>query len=84
MIAYTKENGPKIWASVNYINVSTYVLTFAPAVIRFRLTQTQVMSYDLMNRRDNITKHHSSVAGSEATIKNYIAIGAPPEKINRK
>ena len=42
------------------------------------------MSYDLMNRRDNATKHHTSVAGSEDTIKNYLAIGAPAEKINRK
>ncbi|KAJ4374761.1 hypothetical protein N0V83_001837 [Neocucurbitaria cava] len=62
MIAFTKDNGPKIWPSVDYINV---------------------MAYDLMNRRDNITNHHSSVAGSEDTIKNYLAIGAPPEKINR-
>jgi len=36
-----------------------------------------------MNRRDTVTKHHSSVAGSEQTIRNYLAIGAPPEKINR-
>jgi hypothetical protein len=42
------------------------------------------MSYDLMNRRDKVTKHHSSVAGSAETIENYLAIGAPPEKINRK
>jgi chitinase len=41
------------------------------------------MSYDLMNRRDNVTKHHTSVADSEQVIKNYLAIGAPPEKINR-
>lgn len=44
----------------------------------------QVMSYDLANRRDNVTKHHSSVAGSEESIKNYLAIAAPPEKINRE
>ncbi|KAH7091443.1 glycoside hydrolase superfamily [Paraphoma chrysanthemicola] len=61
MIGYTEETGPKIWPSVDYINV---------------------MSYDLMNRRDNVTKHHSSVAGSAETIENYLAIGAPPEKIN--
>jgi len=42
------------------------------------------MSYDLMNRRDNVTKHHSSVADSAETIENYLGIGAPPEKINRK
>jgi chitinase len=41
------------------------------------------MSYDLMNRRDNVTKHHTSVADSEQVIKNYLAIGAPSEKINR-
>jgi len=41
-----------------------------------------VMAYDLANRRDNVTKHHSSVAGSEEAIRNYLAIDAPPEKIN--
>ncbi|KAK1917829.1 hypothetical protein P3342_000546 [Pyrenophora teres f. teres] len=41
-----------------------------------------VMSYDLMNRRNSVTQHHSSVAESEQTIKNYLAIGAPPQKIN--
>jgi chitinase len=42
------------------------------------------MSYDLMNRRDNITKHHTSVADSLETINNYLAIGAPPAKLNRE
>ena len=41
-----------------------------------------IMSYDLMNRRDNVTQHHTSVVGSEDTIKNYLDIGAPPSKIN--
>ncbi|KAF1829573.1 glycoside hydrolase [Decorospora gaudefroyi] len=41
-----------------------------------------VISYDLMNRRDNITAHHTSVAGTESVIKNYLSIGAPPQKIN--
>jgi hypothetical protein len=43
---------------------------------------SKVMSYDLMNRRDTVTKHHSSVADSEATIKDYLAIGAPASKLN--
>jgi chitinase len=42
------------------------------------------MSYDLMNRRDQVTKHHSSVTDSLETIQNYLDIEAPPEKINRK
>lgn len=41
-----------------------------------------VMTYDLVNRRDNVTKHHSSIEGSRNTIKTYIADGVPPEKIN--
>ncbi|KAF2264209.1 putative glycosyl hydrolase, family 18 [Lojkania enalia] len=61
MIAYTADNGPKIWPSVNYINI---------------------MAYDLMNRRDTLTNHHTSIAGVREAIQNYINIGAPPEKIN--
>lgn len=41
-----------------------------------------VMTYDMMNRRDDVTRHHSSIAGSRDTIKTYIANGVPPEKIN--
>lgn len=41
-----------------------------------------VMTYDLMNRRDDVTRHHSSTAGSRRTIETYIADGVPPDKIN--
>lgn len=61
MLAYTAESGPKIWPSVDHINV---------------------MSYDLMNRRDNITAHHTSVTGSLDSVKNYLAIGAPASKVS--
>lgn len=61
MIAFTKEQGPKIFESVDMINV---------------------MTYDLMNRRDNVTSHTSSVEGSLDTINNYLAIGADPKKMN--
>lgn len=40
------------------------------------------MAYDLMNRRDNATNHHTSVAGAKEAIENYLAIGAPADKIN--
>jgi chitinase len=42
------------------------------------------MSYDLINRRDTVTAHHTSVAGSAQAVENYLAIGAPAHKINRK
>lgn len=60
-IAFTKEQGPKIFESVDYVNV---------------------MSYDLINRRDNVTDHQSGVQGSLDVINEYLAIGAPAEKLN--
>ncbi|KAI1363294.1 glycoside hydrolase family 18 protein [Xylaria arbuscula] len=41
-----------------------------------------VMTYDLMNRRDNVTKHHTGVQASLESVNAYIAAGAPPERIN--
>lgn len=61
MIAYTAEQGPKIWEQVDMVNV---------------------MSYDLMNRRDSATKHHTDVAGSLASVEAYQAIGLDPAKMN--
>jgi GH18 family chitinase len=41
-----------------------------------------IMTYDLMNRRDNITKHHTAVANSLEALKAYVERGVPPEKTN--
>ncbi|WQF78531.1 Putative chitin-binding, type 1, glycoside hydrolase family 18, catalytic domain-containing protein [Colletotrichum destructivum] len=41
-----------------------------------------VMTYDLMNRRDNVTAHHTDVKGSLEAIDTYIALGVEPVKIN--
>lgn len=49
-----------------------------------KLELLKVMSYDLMNRRDKVTNHHTSVADSAKVIDHYLAIGAPAKKINRK
>jgi chitinase len=35
-----------------------------------------------MNRRDNVTKHHTSIQGSLETVNNYLDIGLDPEKAN--
>lgn len=40
------------------------------------------MTYDLMNRRDNVTKHHAGISASLAAIDAYIEQGVPVEKIN--
>ncbi|PTB37687.1 uncharacterized protein TrAFT101_005436 [Trichoderma asperellum] len=41
-----------------------------------------VMTYDMMNRRDNIVKHHSGVADSWEAMRRYIDRGAHPHKLN--
>ncbi|KAI4667006.1 uncharacterized protein J4E79_001687 [Alternaria viburni] len=61
MLGYTRTTGPRVWPSVDFINV---------------------MSYDLMNRRDTVTKHHSSAIDAENSIKDYLAMGAPSSKLN--
>lgn len=41
-----------------------------------------VMTYDLMNRRDNVTKHHTGIKLSLAAINAYEERGVPAEKMN--
>ncbi|KAL2814105.1 glycoside hydrolase superfamily [Aspergillus granulosus] len=41
-----------------------------------------IMTYDLMNRRDNVTKHHTGIQGSLEAIDAYLDNGVPPEKAN--
>ncbi|KAL7897117.1 glycoside hydrolase family 18 protein [Trichoderma sp. SZMC 28014] len=41
-----------------------------------------VMTYDMMNRRDNVVKHHSGVADSQEAMKRYMDRGTPPNKLN--
>ncbi|KAH7251601.1 glycoside hydrolase superfamily [Fusarium tricinctum] len=41
-----------------------------------------VMTYDLMNRRNNLTTHHSGVQNSKDAIQRYINLGASPEHLN--
>lgn len=41
-----------------------------------------IMTYDLMNRRDNITKHHTGVQLSLDGVNAYLENGLAPEKAN--
>lgn len=50
MIAFTETTLPRIFESVDFLNV---------------------MTYDLMNRRDNYTRHHSDLQGSIDAIMTY-------------
>ncbi|KAI1075472.1 family 18 glycosyl hydrolase [Whalleya microplaca] len=53
----------------------------APSIFE-SVEMVNVMTYDLMNRRDNKTTHQSSVAASNATIHTYMDLGLAPAKIN--
>lgn len=41
-----------------------------------------VMTYDMMNRRDTTVQHHSGVKGSQEALQRYIDRGATPEMLN--
>jgi GH18 family chitinase len=41
-----------------------------------------IMTYDMMNRRDNVTKHHTGLQLSLDAISEYLGNGVPPEKAN--
>lgn len=41
-----------------------------------------VMTYDLMNRRDTVTKHHTDIGGSLAAVDAYLARGMTASKMN--
>ncbi|EXJ72876.1 uncharacterized protein A1O5_04024 [Cladophialophora psammophila CBS 110553] len=41
-----------------------------------------VMTYDLVNRRDNVTGHHTGLASSLAGIEAFLENGLEPEKAN--
>jgi chitinase len=41
-----------------------------------------VMTYDLMNRRDTQTLHHTSLNVSLEAVETYISMGMKPSKLN--
>ena len=58
-----------------------FTKTTVPA-ISASLDFFNVMTYDLMNRRDNVTKHHTGIELSLTAINAYEERGVPAEKMN--
>ena len=61
------------------------MLAFTPMTVPRIMAQVDflnVMTYDLLNRRDNITKHHSGVVNSLEAVDAYISAGCSPDRIN--
>lgn len=61
------------------------MLAFTPQTLPLIMESVDflnVMTYDLMNRRDNITKHHAGKVASRESLDAYITDGATPDKLN--
>ncbi|KAF1947030.1 glycoside hydrolase [Clathrospora elynae] len=61
------------------------MLAFTPSTIPSIMASVDflnIMTYDLMNRRDNVTKHHTGLQLSIEGIDAYLDAGVPPDKAN--
>jgi GH18 family chitinase len=61
------------------------MLAFTPSTIPAIMESVDylnIMTYDLFNRRDNVTKHHTGIQNSLEAIDAYFDAGVPPEKAN--
>ncbi|KAK7514145.1 putative glycosyl hydrolase, family 18 [Phyllosticta citriasiana] len=59
------------------------MLAFNPTTtpkIAAQVDSFNIMTYDLMNRRDSYTKHHTDVVHSYNAVKKYLDMGLPKEK----
>ncbi|OTB00123.1 glycoside hydrolase family 18 protein [Hypoxylon sp. CI-4A] len=59
----------------------TYTKHQAPHIFS-AVDMVNVMAYDMVNRRDTVTAHHSSVKGALDTIQQYLDLGLEPAKVN--
>ncbi|PMD43291.1 glycoside hydrolase family 18 protein [Hyaloscypha variabilis F] len=91
------ENYPKLLSEIRYALGRNAIISAAvPGLRRDMLAFTKknlpkisrslnffnVMTYDLMNRRDDVTKHHSGVQLSIDAVNAYLERGVPPQGIN--
>ncbi|KAI0102684.1 glycoside hydrolase family 18 protein [Nemania sp. FL0031] len=77
--------GPDKLISAAVPGIPRDMLAFTPETvpqIMKSLDFLNVMTYDLMNRRDNVTKHHTGVQLSLDAVNAYMASGAPAHNIN--
>ncbi|KAI1122014.1 glycoside hydrolase family 18 protein [Nemania abortiva] len=77
--------GPDKLMSAAVPGIPRDMLAFTPEAlpqIMESLDFLNVMTYDLMNRRDNATKHHTGVQLSLNAVRAYMERGAPADKIN--
>ncbi|KAF5619828.1 extracellular chitinase [Fusarium tjaetaba] len=63
------------------VDLMAFTPTTVPNIMK-EVDFLNIMAYDLMNRRDTVTKHHSGVSDSRNSIQRYIDRGASPSQLN--
>jgi GH18 family chitinase len=77
--------GPSKLISAAVPGLPRDLLAFTPTTIPQIMSSVDflnIMTYDLMNRRDNVTKHHTGIQNSLEAIDAYLDRGVPSEKMN--
>ncbi|KAJ4303091.1 hypothetical protein N0V90_001982 [Kalmusia sp. IMI 367209] len=85
LLALRKALGPSKLISAAVPGLPRDMLAFTPSTIPSIISTVDflnIMTYDLMNRRDNLTKHHTGVKLSLEAIDAYIFAGVAPTKAN--
>ncbi|OTB02712.1 glycoside hydrolase family 18 protein [Hypoxylon sp. CI-4A] len=85
LTAIRKELGQDHLMSAAVPGLPRDMIAFTPETvpqIMESLDFLNVMTYDLMNRRDSITKHHTGIQASLESIHAYKSRGAASDKIN--
>ena len=83
--ALRKELGPDKLITAALPGLERDMLAFTPKTlptIMESLDFINVMTYDMLNRRDNVTKHQSGIELSRASIEAYKKRGATTDKMN--
>ncbi|KAF2715307.1 glycoside hydrolase family 18 protein [Pleomassaria siparia CBS 279.74] len=77
--------GPSRLLSAAVPGLPRDMLAFTPTTVPLITAQVDflnIMTYDLFNRRDNITKHHTGLKISLEAINAYLECGLPATKAN--
>ncbi|PFH62664.1 hypothetical protein XA68_12535 [Ophiocordyceps unilateralis] len=77
--------GPAMTLSVAVPGMERDLMAFTaatlPSIVEL-VDFINVMTYDLMTRRDGVVAHHSGVAASRESLDRYLQRGAPASKLN--
>ncbi|KAF4510449.1 hypothetical protein G6O67_002335 [Ophiocordyceps sinensis] len=77
--------GPEKTLSIAVPGLERDLIAFTASTLPRIVAQVDfinVMTYDMMNRRDGAVAHHSGVLGTRDSLDHYVKRGAPPRLLN--